>query len=207
MPQEVPLQYDMFTDELVDTRSCTQKRRGAANDRPKQAEMFSTRELAQFGVRANPQLPLSPKTRLELSIQDPRTEEEKEYDRMKAAEAKTYHLLPDVPATTSDPFLTKSFPSGLRLPLTQVEELDVAVVVQLTAEASLPFWSTRDAAYDHLRDDGHQPGDAVYTVGDDQLEIWKPDRTGYFLVTYSAMEMLENVEWISQAGNQQKGGA
>jgi hypothetical protein len=54
--------------------------------------MFSQRELAQFGVRAHPKLPISPKTRIELAIEDRRTQEEKERDLRREIEKRTYPL-------------------------------------------------------------------------------------------------------------------
>ena len=77
MSKEVHLQIDLFTQELVDTRTQKQKKHAVAQTKPQQTAMFSQRELAQFGVQANPKLPLSPKTRLELVMEDRRTEEEK----------------------------------------------------------------------------------------------------------------------------------
>ena len=77
MPKEVPLQASLFADEMVDTRTRKQKKQAAEQEKPKQAEMFSQREMAQFGVNPHPQIPLSPKTRIELALQDMRTEEEK----------------------------------------------------------------------------------------------------------------------------------
>ena len=66
--------------------------------------MFAQRELAQFGVKANPKLPLSPKTRLELAMEDPRTEEEIERDRMRAAQELTYPMFPEAPnGSTGNP--------------------------------------------------------------------------------------------------------
>lgn len=41
-------------------------------------ELFSQRDLAQFGVTARPRMPISPNTRLELQAQDPRSSEQKE---------------------------------------------------------------------------------------------------------------------------------
>jgi hypothetical protein len=76
MPKEVPLQFDLFSGELVDNRTAMQRRRDRELDKPQQAMMFSQREMAQFGVEAHPKLPISPKTRLELMIEDRRTEEE-----------------------------------------------------------------------------------------------------------------------------------
>ena len=92
MSKEVPLQTDMFTRELVDTRNRKQKQRAQDAQQPRQTEMFSQREMAQFGVRANPKLPLSPKTRLELLIEDLRTEEEKERDFQREVEKRSYRL-------------------------------------------------------------------------------------------------------------------
>ena len=93
MRKEVPLQSDMFTRKLVDTRTRKQKKKAKEQEQPNQAEMFSQREMAQFGVQANPKIPLSPKTRLELALQDMRTEEEKEQDFQREVEERSYRLL------------------------------------------------------------------------------------------------------------------
>jgi hypothetical protein len=82
---EPPLQFDLFTGELVDNRSAKQKRSDKEKEEPQQAMMFSQRDMAQFGVEAHPKLPLSPKTRLELMVEDYRTEEEKATDIQRAA--------------------------------------------------------------------------------------------------------------------------
>ena len=54
--------------------------------------MFSQREMAQFGVRARPQIPISPKTRIELALQDLRTKEEQEEARRIEIENRSYPL-------------------------------------------------------------------------------------------------------------------
>ena len=76
MTKEVPLQFDLFTGEPVDNRTAKQKRLDREQGKPQQALMFSQREMAQFGVNPRPKLPISPKTRLELMVEDHRTEEE-----------------------------------------------------------------------------------------------------------------------------------
>lgn len=98
MPKETPLQRDLFTGELVDNRSRKEKRRDKKRTQPQQAELFSQREMAQFGVSAHPRIPLSPKTRLELSTEDPRSEEERTADERRDIEDKTYQLFPQVGA-------------------------------------------------------------------------------------------------------------
>lgn len=92
MSQEIPLQMSLFSDALVDTRTRTQKKQAQALAQPQQSEMFSQRELAQFGVQANPRLQLSPKTRLELLMEDPRTEEEKARQIQQEIEDNTYPM-------------------------------------------------------------------------------------------------------------------
>ena len=92
MSKETPRQVDMFSGELIDTRTRKQKKREAELKKPVQTEMFSQRELAQFGVRANPQIPISPKTRIELALQDLRSEEEKEEARRLEIEKRSYRL-------------------------------------------------------------------------------------------------------------------
>lgn len=92
MTLEIPLQYDLFTGEKVDTRTSSQRKADGERNQLQQMEMFKQREIAQFGVRAHPQMSLSPHTKLVLIREDPRTEEEIERDRMKEAEANTHQL-------------------------------------------------------------------------------------------------------------------
>jgi len=93
--KETSLQYDLFTNELVDNRTSKQKREDEKRQKPTQPFLFSQREMAQFGVNPHPTLPLSPKTRLELSMQDPRSEEERAQDLQREIEEQTYPMLPE----------------------------------------------------------------------------------------------------------------
>ncbi len=95
MPHEVLLQFDMFSGELVDTRTTAQKQRDAAATKPRQMEMFSQRELAQYVPP--PLMSLSPETKLVLIQEDTRTEEEKERDRETAAQKLTIPLFDEQP--------------------------------------------------------------------------------------------------------------
>jgi len=96
-------QVDMFSGELVDNRTRTQKQRDQERVRPQQTEMFAAKEVAQFGVNPRPLISLSEHTRLTLQMEDPRTEEEIARDRQRAAEALTYHLFEDErPADPAD---------------------------------------------------------------------------------------------------------
>lgn len=89
----------MFTGELDDNRTSHQRRLDRERGQLKQQEMFPQREIAQFGVKAHPLLPLSPNTKLLLIREDPRTEEEINRDREQAAAERTYQMfdaqLPD----------------------------------------------------------------------------------------------------------------
>lgn len=100
-----PLQFDMFTGEAVDNRTRQQKKLDKERAQPKQTEMFSQREIAQFGVNPHPLLPLSPNTKLLLISEDPRTEEEIEADRQRAAQKQTYQMFaePEVASEAEHP--------------------------------------------------------------------------------------------------------
>ena len=85
-------QIEMFTGELVDTRTGRQKQADLERGQASQAEMFAQHDLAQFGVTAKPRIPITPLTRLELASQDPRTEDEKAAESQGAIEDQTYQL-------------------------------------------------------------------------------------------------------------------
>ncbi len=95
--EDTPLQMDMFSGKLVDNRTRQQKRQDKTREQPKQIEMFSQREIAQFGVNPNPLMPLSPNTKLLLIPEDPRTEEEIEQDRQQEAEKRTARMFAEPP--------------------------------------------------------------------------------------------------------------
>lgn len=100
--EDTPLQFDMFSGEAVDNRTRQQKKQDKARKQPKQIEMFSQREIAQFGVNPNPLMPLSPNTRLLLIPEDPRTEEEIEQGRQREAEKRTVRMFAE-PVTVQTP--------------------------------------------------------------------------------------------------------
>jgi hypothetical protein len=98
MSKEAPppnaFQIDLFSGELVDTRAASQKRKDAERILPRQPFLFSQREIAQFGVNANPLLPIADTTRLVLGMVDSRTEEEKARDTDLEAQRRTIQLFP-----------------------------------------------------------------------------------------------------------------
>lgn len=92
MQKEPAMQIDIFSGNLVDTRTRKQKKKAKAQQGPRQVEMFSQRELAVFGANPRPRLPITPKTRIELAIEDKRTEEEKALALQRQAEEQTYPM-------------------------------------------------------------------------------------------------------------------
>lgn len=96
MSVEAPLQFQMFSGELVDNRTSTQRRADRERNVPKQKEMFPIRETVQIGVNLRPWLSEAPKPSLVLASEDPRSEEEIERDLMREAEALTVSLFTDV---------------------------------------------------------------------------------------------------------------
>jgi|GEM_PF-6159773 len=94
---EIPRQYDLFTGELKDTRTRQQRQQDNLRNKPQQLSMFSQRDIAQFGVVAQPFLPLSPHMVLPMLVQDPRTEEEIEREQEQLAREQTKPLFEVVP--------------------------------------------------------------------------------------------------------------
>jgi len=92
MSKEVPLQHEMFSQALVDTRSRAQRSRDRQAEQWQQTSMFSVRETIQYGVGTRPWLKAMAQPTLTLEMQDVRTEEEREREWRRAAEALTVPL-------------------------------------------------------------------------------------------------------------------
>lgn len=103
----IPLQYDLFSGELVDNRTPSQKRADQARQQPQQIEMFSQRELAQY-VNPHPQMD-APLGTLPLLMQDVRTQAEIECDLLRAAELLTIPLFETLasPPSPLEPILRR----------------------------------------------------------------------------------------------------
>ncbi|MCL4247376.1 MAG: hypothetical protein KJ065_04405 [Anaerolineae bacterium] len=97
----IPLQHDMFSGELVDTRSNAQKKKDRARAIPQQTQMFKTPEMVQIGRQTNAArrawLNQSAAPPLVLETIETRTPEEIERDLQREIEAQTYHLFSDHP--------------------------------------------------------------------------------------------------------------
>ena len=81
MAPETPLQYN-FTGDLVDNRTHRQKQLARQANGWQQPPMFAQRQLAQFGVRAHPEMPAIARNgkRLEMVLEiQQRVAEEKTY--------------------------------------------------------------------------------------------------------------------------------
>jgi len=89
------LQFNLFTGEAEDRRTRKQRQADRQRTLPQQLEMFSQRDIAQFGVKANPTIPLSGNVKLLLIPEDPRTPEEVERDLQREAERSTRPMFTD----------------------------------------------------------------------------------------------------------------
>ena len=87
-----PLQINMFTGELADTRTARQKRLAKERELPKPLEMFSVHDIGGIGITTKVYFEVPDCAQLAMYAEDPRTEEEKERDRQKAAEDDTYPM-------------------------------------------------------------------------------------------------------------------
>lgn len=95
MSKENPLQKDMFSGELKDTRSAYRKQQDKKRGKPRQAELFSAQETVQLGVNPRPWLKTLPSPTLALEIQDVRTDEEKEHDWWREAQKQIAPMFDD----------------------------------------------------------------------------------------------------------------
>lgn len=97
----VPLQHDMFSGELVDTRSSAQKKKDRVQSNPQQTQMFTTPEMVQFGRQPRSMyrewLNEAAAPPLILQMIETRTPEEIERDTQREIEDQTYHLFSDQP--------------------------------------------------------------------------------------------------------------
>jgi hypothetical protein len=138
------MQKDMFSGEFVDRRTASQKKADKERNDWKQMEMFSQRDLAQFGVSAHPVMDVSP-GRLVLISEDPRTPEEKERDLRRAAEAKTRPMFADTPTENSEVALAEQAPaerlkeSELPMP-TLTRESVYMKLVETVREETAKLW-------------------------------------------------------------------
>jgi hypothetical protein len=122
---ETPLQIDLFTGEAIDARTRDQRQHDRERKAPVQVEMFSQREVAQFGVTSRPVMPISP-GKLVLVREDPRTEEEIERDRLQAAQDQTFYLFEtESPSSLADSATVFTPPEmEIRVPPNDDEEGD-----------------------------------------------------------------------------------
>lgn len=112
MPKEgCPLQYDLFSGELVDTRSDYQKKKDRERTAPQQIQMFKTPEMVQFGAKPKSAyrewLDQATAPPLMLEMQETRTPEEIERDRLREAQKQMKPLF-EGEAETSDPSPTEA---------------------------------------------------------------------------------------------------
>lgn len=101
------LQYDLFSGELVDTRSNSQKNKDKERSTPQQTKMFKTSEIVQFGGNAKSVyrdwLDHATAPPLVLQVLDTRTADEIEHDLMHDAEKLTTPLFgEDAPTSIED---------------------------------------------------------------------------------------------------------
>ncbi len=150
-PSESVLQYSLFSADLVDNRTRTQKQADKQRQQPQQTEMFHAPEIAHFGVNAHPLLPLSPHMLLPMMREDPRTEEEIEAEMMKAALDLTAPLFTHMPTATNDDKAhysggeeTAIFERTAHIEQTSQNPKWLAYLQVVEAAKEVLFWGTTD---------------------------------------------------------------
>lgn len=133
MNTEIPLQIDLFSGNLVDNRSESQKRLDRERKKPQQNLLFDMRDEVELRRNARPWLAATPEPVLELEIQDVRTDEERELDLLRAAQELTKPLFESPKPTSSlmpdfgSPLLSGE-PADYRVPLLYLGKGELAEV-------------------------------------------------------------------------------
>jgi hypothetical protein len=87
--ESTPLQFEMFTGQMVDNRSRYRKKLDKTLNQPQQRTMFSLKDTVELGASARPWLKELPVPKLELEREDIRTAEEREHDLLQDAQSLT----------------------------------------------------------------------------------------------------------------------
>ena len=99
----LPLQFDLFSGELVDTRSDAQKKKDRDRTTPQQMQMFKTPEMVQFGSKTRSAyrewLDQASAPPLVLQMIETRTPEEIERDLIREAEKLMTPMFTEAPPT------------------------------------------------------------------------------------------------------------
>lgn len=122
--EAIALQYDLFSGELVDARSQSQKKKDSERTIPQQMQMFKTPDIVQFGNQTHSGykawLDQATPPALALEIQDVRTPEEIERDLVREAQKHSRPLF-EIDDQPSDPEATEHpVPDGASLPSSAV---------------------------------------------------------------------------------------
>lgn len=139
------LQCDMFSGELVDTRSNRQKKKDKERSAPQQTQMFKTPEIVQFGLRTQSAyrdwLNQATAPPLILESQDTRTSDEIEQDLLHEAQKYTIPLFGDTPTETTgepekdDSKQSKSLPSSGIVFDAQIHQMIIGLRVKLRTQS------------------------------------------------------------------------
>ncbi len=137
-----PLQFDLFSGELVDSRSAYQKRKDKNRDAPQQLLMFKTPEIVQYGVSARPWLNDAPRPQLVLEIQETRTPEEIERDLMREAQKYTASFIDDPAPSLPEVAVVSKYPASGVIFDAQSSSRPIGLRTQLRAQ-SIPVRTRR----------------------------------------------------------------
>jgi len=89
------------------------------------------------------------------------------------------------------------FPSGLSMDIWETSRADSGGIVHIFGEMDLPYFDTRDRAWEQANDIAEQVGYVARRRGDDQLEVIGQDEGEHFLITYDNQERrMTNVELV-----------
>jgi len=95
------------------------------------------------------------------------------------------------------------FPSGALCDIWETSRPENGGIVHLYGEMDLPYFDTRDSAWDRANDIAQQVGYLARKRGENQLEVIGHDDDEHFIITYNTGERrMDNVEQVKHERNQ-----
>lgn len=116
---------------------------------------------------------------------------------LKYAEAQTPLFNPDWIKEQKLPQV--QFPSGLTFDIWETSSPESGGIIHIYGEMDLPYFDTRDRAWDQANDIAEQVGYLVRKHGENQLEVIGHDAGEHFLITYDNQECrIEDISLVKR---------
>ncbi len=98
------------------------------------------------------------------------------------------------------------FPSGLSFDIWETRRPEYGGIIHIYGEMDLPYFDTRDRAWEQANDIAEQVGYLARKRGDNQLEVIGHDDGEHFIITYDNPERrIANIEHVERQKREERG--